>query len=207
MHWTTLGAFIALEIALCLIPGPAVMSVVSAALSRRRHAGFATAFGILTGNLIYFIVSALGLASVLIASQRAFTILKWSGAAYLAYLGIRALTARASDAQDTSTVVGGEVVARGWMNGTIVQLSNPKALVFFAAILPQFIDPKGDLPLQIAILGVAGLLVELGVLSMYITGADRIRRRGLDPRSHVWAQRASGVLLIGVAVAVVREST
>jgi len=205
MHLATLGAFIVLELVLCLIPGPAVMSVVSAALSRRER-GFATATGILTGNSIYFVVSALGLASVLVASHRAFLVLKWCGAVYLAYLGVRALVARPTDLERVTIAPSGEAIARGWLNGTIVQLSNPKALVFFAAILPQFINPAGNVALQIAILGVAGLLVEFAVLSMYITGIDRIRQRGFSARSGIWAQRIGGALLIGVAFAVVRES-
>jgi homoserine/homoserine lactone efflux protein len=206
MHLATLGAFVVLEIVLCLIPGPAVMSVVSAALSRRQAAGYATASGILTGNTIYFVVSALGLASVLVASHRAFLVLKWCGAVYLGYLGIRALAARPTDLEPLA-LMPSDAIARGWLNGTIVQLSNPKALVFFAAILPQFINPAGNVPLQIAILGVAGLLVEFAILSMYITGVDRIRERGFSTRSGIWAQRLGGALLIGVAVAVVREST
>jgi homoserine/homoserine lactone efflux protein len=202
MHWTTLGTFIALEVVLCFIPGPAVLAVVGASLGRMR-AGFATALGILTGNFVYFVVSALGIASVLIASHAAFTVVKWCGAGYLAYLGIRALIARESAVPAASP---SSHVTRGWVNGTITQLANPKALVFFAAILPQFIDPRADLTMQIVVLGVAGLAVELGVLSTYILATDHIRKRGISPRSHMLAERIGGVFLIGVAAAVVRET-
>ena len=103
------------------------------------------------------------------------------------------------------TIAPSNQVTRGWINGTITQLANPKALVFFAAILPQFIDPHANLALQIIILGVAGLAVELGVLSTYILAIDRIRKRGFSPKSHVLAERIGGVFLLGVAAAVVRE--
>ncbi len=206
MHFTTLSAFIALEIVLCFIPGPAVLSVVGAALSQRKHAGFATALGILTGNALFFVVSALGVASLIIASRAAFMTIKWCGAAYLAYLGFRALLARASGATNSIPAPTGNAVRRGWINGTVVQLSNPKALIFFTAILPQFIDPRGPLLLQIVILGIAGLAVEFGVLSFYIACAERISRRGVDSASQVLAERIGGVFLIGVAAAVVRET-
>ncbi len=206
MHLTTLGAFIALEIALCFIPGPAVLSVVGAALSQRKHAGYATALGILTGNALYFIVSALGVASIIIASRPAFMTIKWCGAAYLAYLGVRALLTRASDVPHSIPAPAEDAVRRGWINGTIVQLSNPKAMIFFTAILPQFIDPHGNLLLQITILGFAGLAIEFGVLSFYVSCADRIAQRGVNTTSQVWAERIGGAFLVGVAAAVVRET-
>jgi homoserine/homoserine lactone efflux protein len=205
MLWTTLGAFVALELALCFIPGPAVMAVVGAALSRERS-GFSTALGIVTGNIVYFLVSALGVSSVLFASHTAFVIVKWCGAAYLAYLGIRALTAKRADASMVTVVPDPSRVARGWVSGTVTQLANPKALVFFAAILPQFIDPREPLALQVAILGVASQVVEFGVLSTYIAAAKRIGRRGINPSTNLWAERAGGVFLLGVAAAVARES-
>src|SRR5579864_7895732 len=178
MHLTTFGAFAALVVVLCFIPGPAVMAVLGAALSRER-AGFATALGILTGNAIYFIVSALGIASVILASHTTFTIVRWCGAAYLAYLGIRALTVKQSAALTPAAVPAPGGFARGWAGGTIVQLANPKALVFFLAIVPQFIDPRANLTLQVTVLGVASLAIELAVLSLYIAAAEHIRRRGI----------------------------
>jgi threonine/homoserine/homoserine lactone efflux protein len=202
---TTLGTFVLLEIVLCFIPGPAVMAVVSSALTGRSQAGMATAFGILTGNLIYFLVSALGTASVLLASHAAFFLVKWCGAAYLAYLGIRAIFTRTSSLHDASA----ELLAmpsrvRGWLSGTVTQLANPKAIVFFGAILPQFIDPRGNVILQESVLGVAALTVELVVLSIYVWSAERVRSRGVSPAAQTWAQRAGGVIMLAVAAGVAR---
>ena len=204
MHWTTLGAYIALDTVLCFIPGPAVMAVVASALSRSRT-GFATASGILTGNFIYFVVSALGIASIILASHAVFVVIKWCGAAFLAYLGVRALLTSMSHARDAIIPPDPHRLTRGWASGTVTQLANPKALVFFVAIVPQFVDPHSNLVLQIAILGVAGLLVELTVLSIYIALADRIRRRGIAPASRVWTERVGGIFMLGVAASVVRE--
>ena len=204
MHLTTLAAFIALEVVLCFIPGPAVLSVVGATLLGRSRSGFATAAGILTGNSVYFVVSALGVASVIAASHTAFAVIKWCGAAYLAYLGIRALLAKEKDIR--AGISPQTRTARGWANGTVVQLSNPKALIFFTAILPQFIDPRGDVLVQIALLGVAGLAVELGVLTVYIMAANRLAGSGISARRHLWTQRVGGAFLLGVAAAVARAS-
>jgi homoserine/homoserine lactone efflux protein len=205
VHLATLTAFIALEVVLCFIPGPAVLSVLGAALSRGERAGFATAVGILIGNALYFVVSALGLASIIVASHAAFLTIKWCGALYLAYLGLRALFSHRQAATTIPQPPSGNT--RGaWVNGTVVQLSNPKALIFFTAILPQFIDPRADVPVQLAILGLAGLAVEFGVLSLYIVSAGRIRRQGLNLRSQLWAERLGGAFLLTIAAAVARES-
>jgi len=206
MHWTTLGAFVIVETVLCIIPGPAVMAVVGASLSRER-AGHAAASGIVTGNLVYFAISAAGIASVILESHRAFEIVRWCGAAYLAYLGIRSLLAREAAVQPDGRDYDAFKMARGWASGTLTQLANPKALVFFAAILPQFIDPRGGLLTQIAILGIASQCIEFSVLSGYIAAADRIRERGIAPKSRALAQRVGGVFLLGVAAAVARESS
>ena len=203
MHWTTLLAFIALDTVLCFIPGPAVMATVGAAL-RRRQTGFATATGILTGNAAYFVLSALGVASVITASHAAFLALKWAGVAFLAYLGLRSLIAK--EPESTFIAPDRGDVARGWASGTTTQLANPKAFVFFAAIIPQFVDPHANVAAQILTLGVASTLIELGVLSTYVVTADAVRRRGITPRSRMLAERVGGAMLLGVAAAIARES-
>ena len=206
MQLTTLGAFVLLDIVLCFIPGPAVLAVVSSALTGKARLGMATASGILTGNFFYFLVSALGVASVLLASHAAFSVVKWCGAAYLAYLGVRALCVRTADLHDpASSLAAAPSRVRGWLSGTVTQLANPKAMVFFIAILPQFIDPRGDVTLQVAILGVASLAIELGVLSIYVWFADRVRRQGVSPVAQLWAERVGGAMMLGVAANVARE--
>jgi threonine/homoserine/homoserine lactone efflux protein len=166
----------------------------------------ATASGILTGNFIYFLISAFGIASVLLASHAAFSVVKWCGAAYLAYLGIRALCARAAELRDpAASLAKSPSRVRGWLSGTVTQLSNPKALVFFIAILPQFIDPRGDVTFQVAVLGIASLAIELGVLSIYVWCADRVRQRGVSPVAQLWAERVGGAIMLGVAASVARE--
>ena len=207
MHAPSLLAFIALDTVLCIVPGPAVMAVVGSALARK-VAGIATATGILTGNAIYFATSAFGILTILVASHGAFIALKWAGAAYLAYLGIRTVASpHGSSRLPSRTSEASGSFASSWLGGTLTQLSNPKALVFFSAIVPQFVDPRAPLLPQAVVLGVASLAIEAAVLSAYIAGVETIRERGIKPSSRALAERVGGVFLIGVAAAVLVERT
>jgi len=204
MHPSALIAFIALDTVLCFIPGPAVMAVVGAALGRKQ-AGFATAAGILTGNAIYFAASALGVMSIIVASQTAFVVLKWCGAAYLAYLGIRSIAASREEVAIGPGRVEAPAVGKNWLGGTLTQLANPKAFVFFGAIVPQFVDPHAPLLEQVVILGIASLVIELIVLTAYVLSIEAIRQRGIKPSARVLAERVGGAFLIGVAAVVLAE--
>jgi len=204
VHWGTLAAFALLELTLCLIPGPAVLLTVSCALRRGARAGFAAAGGILAGNTLYFVLSGLGIVALLLASYQVFTIVKWAGAGYLAFLGLRALLARERIAPDLTAAREGQH-ARSFTSGFVTQVSNPKAIVFFVAILPQFIDPHGWLPLQLAILTLTSILIELAVLSGYTLAADRLRRSHFAERASLWIERAGGLVLIGIAARIARE--
>jgi homoserine/homoserine lactone efflux protein len=204
MPWGTLAAFVLLELTLCLIPGPAVLLTLSYALRRGTRGGLAAAGGILAGNTLYFVLSGLGVMAVVLASYQVFTVLKWVGALYLALLGLRALFARHGVTPDARSLQPGER-GRAFGSGFVTQVSNPKALVFFVAILPQFIDPRTTIWLQLSILTFASLLVELGVLTGYTLAADRLRRSNAAERASLWIERAGGAILIGIAARIARE--
>src|SRR5512144_1204131 len=162
----TLETWLALattETVLCLTPGPAVLFVISAALARGGRPGIAAALGILTGNAFYFALSATSVAGVIVASHRLFTLLKWVGAAYLVWVGIRMLRSRRNPA------CGGAVrpVERSFARGFIVQTANPKALIFFVALLPQFVDPRAAVGPQVVVLALTSIAIELAVLALY----------------------------------------
>jgi len=203
--WTVFATFVLLEATLCLIPGPAVLLVVSSALGRGLRIGIGAAGGILAGNATYFVLSALGIVSVLLASHQAFIVIKWFGAVYLAYLGLRALLARhvpsVVHAPSRSRVADGHAFASGF----VTQISNPKALLFFAALLPQFIDPRQSVPLQVAILGIASTLIELLGLMSYALLAERVRQSRAADRASLWIERAGGAILVAIAVRIARE--
>jgi len=204
MQLGTLAAFVLLELTLCLIPGPAVLLTLSYALRRGTRGGLAAASGILAGNTLYFVLSGLGVVALLLASYRVFTILKWAGALYLVFLGLRALFARHGVTPDQTALGRGEG-GRAFGSGFVTQVSNPKALIYFVAILPQFIDPHGVIWLQVAILTVASFVIESSVLTGYTLAADRLRRSPAAERASLWIERFGGAILIGIAARIARE--
>jgi len=164
-------AFCATETVLCFTPGPAVLFVASVAMARGMRAGLAGVLGVLAGNTLYFALSATGIAAVIVASSQLFAVLKWAGAAYLLWIGVRMLASRSHAA----TAVVPQPVSRSFARGFVVQAANPKALVFFVALLPQFIDPNAPVGFQVLILGTSSLVIELAVLSLYAALAARAR--------------------------------
>ena len=191
MSWQAWATFCTIELVLCLTPGPAVFYVASTAMSRGPRAGFAGACGIVAGNTLYFVLSALGVAAVILASNRVFTMLKWLGAAYLLYMGISMLLR--GDGGDST--IRRPAAARAFMRGFAVQAANPKALAFFVALLPQFIDPRGSVAMQVSILGLSSQLIEIGVLSLYIWLAGRSRALA-GGRAGAIVKRVAGGLLV-----------
>ena len=183
------------ETALCIIPGPAVLLVLSTALRR----GFAPATrataGILAGNTMYFALSATGIAAVIVASHLVFSALKWAGAAYLVWLGLRMLLSRASASGATAERPPGNA-ERIFVRAFIVQAANPKALLFFIALLPQFINPAGSVPQQILLLGLSSVAIEFMVLSGYAALAAGARTFTVARFSGL-LERVGGAILIG----------
>ena len=129
---------------------------------------------------------------------------KWAGVIYLAFIGLRALLARRGISPESAAAPPGEG-RRALASGFVTQVSNPKAIVFFAAILPQFIDPHRPLLLQIGILTVASFIIELTVLTGYSLAADRLRRSSAAERASLWIERAGGLVLLGIAARIARE--
>lgn len=195
MSFETWVLFCATETVLCITPGPAVLLVVSLALTRGAWAGLAASLGILTANAFYFVLSATGIGAILLASWELFFLIKWLGAAYLLWLGVCMLLVRtqslATDDPATRRLVAPV------RHGLITQGANPKALVFFTALLPQFVDPGHAVPAQIAILGASSILIELAVLVLYITVCHRARGMMQRPAFASALNRTGGVLLIG----------
>jgi len=199
-------AFVVLETVLCFTPGPAVLFVVSTSLSRGTRAGLGGAWGIVGCNTFYFLLSALGVAAVILASGRLFTALKWIGAAYLVWLGLKMLWSRAA-----RTVVEADSQTRSplaaLVRGFGVQAANPKALAFFVALLPQFIDAHASVPAQVAILALTSVVIEFGVLASYVWLSVRAGAYAGD-RWTAWLQRVSGGFLVaaGARLALTRST-
>ena len=167
--------FATTETILCLSPGPAVLLVLSVSLTRGWSPGLQASAGILVANTLYFLLSATSLGAILLASWEAFFLIKWAGAAYLIWLGLTMVVARgAGDIGTATPPTPMRTGRRTWLHGMITQGANPKALVFFTAFLPQFVNPAEPLAPQIAILAATSILIEFGVLASYAALASRV---------------------------------
>ena len=193
--------FVITEGALCLTPGPAVLLVLSRGLTRGTAASICANLGILSGNACYFALSATGLGALLLASYDLFSAIRWIGAGYLVWLGVQALIGKSAPLSVTSVASP----ASGWRtfgDGFVLQVANPKALVFFTALLPPFIDPHGSVVTQVAILGVTSAVLEFGVLLGYGALAGRLTGVATRPRFQAVANRTAGAMLVTAGVSV-----
>lgn len=195
--WLT---FVAASTALLLIPGPTILLVLSYALTQGRTVAVATAAGVALGDLIAMTASLLGLGAIVLASATAFTVLKWVGAIYLVYLGIKMLrSANRATLGDLTTA--GAMPAKGVFRHTAaVTALNPKSIGFFIAFVPQFIQPAQPLiPQFVILISTFVLLAALNALA-YALLADRLRARISRPAVMQWLTRTGGVTLIGMGV-------
>lgn len=204
--WLT---FVAASTALLLIPGPTVLLVLSYALSKGRSVAVASAAGVALGDLVAMTASLVGLGALVLASATAFTVLKWLGAAYLIWLGIKLLRSAPSSGLHAMTP-GREVTARGvFGHAAAVTALNPKSIAFFIAFVPQFIRPDASLLPQFAIL-IATFVGLAAVNAMaYALLADKLRRTIGRPSVITWLTRAGGATLVGMGVltATLRRAT
>jgi threonine/homoserine/homoserine lactone efflux protein len=149
---STIAVFLAAAGALLLIPGPAVLFIVARGIDQGRRAALASALGVEVGSLVHISAATLGLSALLVSSATAFSVVKYAGAAYLIFLGLRTLLTRNHVAGDV------QVVPRSlrslFAQGAVVNILNPKTALFFFAFLPQFVDPsRGSVALQTLMLG------------------------------------------------------
>jgi len=202
--------FCATEAILCITPGPAVLLVVSQSLSKGPWAGLAACAGILAANTAYFALSATSVGALLVQSAEVFTAIKWLGAAYLVWLGAKMIVERHSTIVSASPTSSGST-ARDTRNAfsiaVITQGANPKALIFFTAILPQFISATSPVVPQILILGISSVVIEFLVLGLYVATCHTARGLIHQSRFVVPIQRLAGVFLVlaGARLAVSRQ--
>jgi threonine/homoserine/homoserine lactone efflux protein len=164
---TTLSLFLLAALGLLFIPGPAVLYVVTRSVDQGRNAGVVSAAGIGIADLVHTAAAAFGLSALLLTSALAFTVVKYLGAAYLIYLGIRTLLRR--DTHQITSNAEQKSPSRMFFQGMMVELLNPKTALFFFAFLPQFVDPtRGTIAVQILLFG--SLYVVLGLFSLSVYG-------------------------------------
>lgn len=217
MAFNTWLLFLAMETALSLSPGPAVFYVVSQGVRGALRRTLPAAAGILSANAVYFALSATSLGAIIAASAAFFTVAKWVGAAYLIYLGVRALRSANSlhsvalqgNSHAADAKLRGAAELRGvYLGAVTLQLANPKALLFFLALLPQFIDPTRPVVPQMLILAATSMLPEMCILTAYGWLAHRAvqtsARFGVTGGMNRWLARIEGVGLLGCATLVLR---
>jgi homoserine/homoserine lactone efflux protein len=203
--------FFVMETALSLSPGPAVFYTVSQGVRGGLRRTLPAAAGILTANGIYFALSATSLGAIIAASAQFFTIAKWVGAAYLIYLGIKAL--RSANSMRAVALAGDPAEKQRDLRGVYfgaltLQLANPKALLFFLALLPQFIDPSIPVVPQMLILAATSMVPEFCILTGYGWLAHRAvhatARFGVTGNMNRLLARIEGIGLLGCATLVLK---
>ena len=208
MDLSTWLAFSAASIALLLIPGPTVLLVLSYALSQGRRTALSVAAGVALGDFAAMTASLLGLGAVVLASATAFVALKWIGAVYLVWLGVRLIRDAGSTQLGPATDPRTATARSAFVNAASVTALNPKSIVFFIAFVPQFVRPDTALAPQFVIL--IGTFVGLAAANAlaYALLADRLRARIARPAVLAWLARAGGGALIamGVATAAARRA-
>lgn len=170
--WPLMAAFFLASLALAITPGPAVIYILTRTLAQGRRAGLASVAGVALGNLGNAAGAAIGLAALFAISSLAFTFVKYAGAAYLIYLGIKAL--HASRDEVAKLQFGAANVSRIFRDGFVVALLNPKTALFFAAFLPQFMSPTASPMLQSIALGVVFVVVAATTDTIYVLAASTI---------------------------------
>ncbi len=158
-------------------PGPGVLYVTARTVSQGRRAGFSSMLGIESGEVVWLIAAATGVAALIEASPGALTFLRFGGAAYLVFLGIQRWRKA-----ETVEVPGRAPLGLLFVQGVVTQLVNPKVVVFFVAFLPQFIDPSRAIAPQVAVLGAVYIGVALCVDTAYVMGVSAVARRLLASR-------------------------
>jgi threonine/homoserine/homoserine lactone efflux protein len=193
-------AFVVAATVVIGIPGPTNLLVMAYTLRRGRRAGLATVFGVLPGVTLAMVLSLAGLGALLGTSAASFAAVKWAGAAYLIYLGIRQWRAPVTSAATAVDNADKEGNTRMMRDAFLVTLLNPKGVVFFGAFFPQFLDPGQPLLAQMTVLGATFLVIVLPINTGYALLAGALGRRldSVDWRRRL--NRAGGSMLIGAGL-------
>jgi threonine/homoserine/homoserine lactone efflux protein len=202
---STIAVFCAAALSLLVLPGPAVLYIVTRSVDQGRRAGLVSVLGIHTGSVVHVAAAAVGLSALLATSAAAFTAVKLAGAAYLVVMGVRQLRSRTHDV-DSAAVAPVRSLRRVYGQGVVVNVLNPKTALFFLAFLPQFVDAgRGPAWLQIVVLGL--VFIALGMCSdgTYVLVAGALSRRLREnPTFARLRDRVAGSIFVTLGVVAAR---
>lgn len=199
----SLSPFLASAVLLTAIPGPAIILIMKSAVLRGRGSAAVTALGVFVGDLVWATMSVVGLTALLIASRPAFEVLRYVGAAYLIYLGIRLIVQRGGAEHGRAPAPVSSSHGRAFVEGLLCELSNPKTLIVFTSVIPPFL-PTGSGPAGVAVYGAAFALVGLAMCLAYALVLSA-PRRALRPRVSGILMRASGGILTAFGMGLIVE--
>jgi threonine/homoserine/homoserine lactone efflux protein len=199
---STYALFVAAALVLLLVPGPAVIYVVARSVEGGRLTGLVSVLGVELGTLLHVVFAAAGLSAIVVSSAVAFSVVKWLGASYLVWLGLRQILGRDGGDQEAPLSGSGENRLRVFSQSVLVQVLNPKVALFFLAFLPQFVDPSRSAAwTQVVVLGTTLATLGLFTDGLYAllggTAGEWIRKQ----RAGAGLRRAGRYVTGGVYIA------
>jgi homoserine/homoserine lactone efflux protein len=196
-------AYVVTEFLLSVTPGPAVLLISSPGMKYGAKTSYFGSLGISTGNLVYFALSAFGLGALIVRASDIFEIIKFLGACYLVFIGLKMVyntLKRAQHAVD-DTPVKPKRSGNAFFNAFVTQISNPKAIIFFVSLLPQFVNPQYNVFYQFSILALTTIVMETMILAFYgwlsAKGSTSLRN---NPKIMKWIDRVGGGILVGIGI-------
>jgi threonine/homoserine/homoserine lactone efflux protein len=207
VSWSAYGTFVVFAVVLVLVPGPDFAVVTKNALAGGRRRGVWSAVGVSTSNAVQGIAAAAGLGAVIVRAQPLFHAVKWAGIAYLAFLGVQAFRSAVAGryaGPDADGDDGGGAAVSGWRQGFLSNITNPKVLVFYLAVLPQFLGPRAPLA-ALVLLALTHAVLSLLYLVVLVTGMQRVRRVLTRRRVRRALDAATGTALLGFGIRLATE--
>ena len=194
---TPFAVFLMTAVALAIKPGPGIAYVVACTVSGGRKEGLASCFGTGLGGMLHVMAAALGISVLIAQSALAFNVVKYVGAAYLVYLGVRLLMRKAAEPTDIAVAVRGP--RRAFLEGIVVEALNVKTALFFLAFLPQFVSASEPLVPQLVMLGSICVALNTAVDVVAVFAADRLlTSKGPRAIRARWLHRISGATMLGL---------
>lgn len=192
-------AFLGVMAVMAVTPGPANLFSIATGAQRGKGAALVGVAGMNSATLVWFAAAALGLGALILAFPQVFHLLAFGGAAYIAWLGLKSL--RGAFAKDAEPGHGAFRQGKsGFLDGFAVQIANPKAILFFTAVLPPFLDPSRPLPAQLAMFACATLTLDILAMSAYGVGGAALAAKMNEPRFRRGFSIVVGLLLLTAAV-------